>query len=78
MPLFVCESPLTHVHCPDSLTAEGWRNLPGVGAVDAMGIARYVEHHGGSVDVFMQCQVLDSIQWCASFPIWVARERTNP
>ena len=78
MPLFVCESPLTHLHCPDSLTVDGWRNLPGIGRADAEGIVRYVEHHGGSLDALVQCRVLDSLQWAHLIPYLGCVEGNNP
>ena len=78
MPLFVCESPLTHLHCPDSLTVDGWRNLPGIGRGDAEGIVRYVKHHGGSVDALVQCRVLDSLQWAHLIPYLGCGEENNP
>lgn len=78
MPLFICESPLTHVHCPDSLNVEGWRSLPGIGPVDAMGIVRYVEHHGGSLDALVQCRVLDSLQWARLIPYLDCEMGKNP
>lgn len=78
MPLFVCESPLTHVHCPDALTVEGWRNLPGIGPGDARGIVRYVQHHGGSVDALVQCKVLDSMQWSRIIPYVDCESGKNP
>ena len=78
MPLFVCESPLIHLHCPDSMTVEGWCNLPGIGPGDAMGIVRYVEHHGGSGDALMQCKILDSVQWARLIPYLDCEVGNNP
>lgn len=78
MPLFVCEAPLVKVHCPDSLTVEGWSGLPGVRRDDAAGIVRYVRHHGGSMDTLRQCKVLDSIRWARLIPYLGCGARENP
>lgn len=46
--------------CPDSLTAEGWQALPGVGWRQAEVLQRYTALHGASDSALERCLGLDS------------------
>ena len=46
--------------CPDSLTAEGWQALPGVGWRQAEVLQRYTALHGASDSDLERCLGLDS------------------
>lgn len=68
MPLFSCDAALIERRCPDSLTVEGWSQLPGIRRREAEAIVRYVGRHGGDPDGLSACLVLDSMRWSRVFP----------
>lgn len=55
MPRFEASVGDVETRCPDSLDAEGWRALPGVGWKEGAILARYVALHGGADSVLRRC-----------------------
>ena len=53
---------------PDSLSAEEWEALPGIGRREAVTLTRYVGHHGGSWETLRSCRILDSTRWNRVLP----------
>lgn len=68
MPLFSCDADRIERRCPDSLTVEGWSELPGIRWREAKAIVRYVGQHGGDPAGLSSCLVLDSVRWNRLFP----------
>ena len=78
MPLFSCDAEQIERRCPDSLTAEGWRQLPGVGRREAETIVRYVGQHGGDPKGLFACLALDSVHWERLLPYLECRACEDP
>ena len=68
MPRFTCGPEAVHRRCPDSLSAEEWEVLPGIGRREAVTLTRYVGHHGGSREALRSCRILDSTRWNRVLP----------
>ena len=68
MPKFTCGPEAVHRRCPDSLSAEEWEALPGIGRREAVTLTRYVGHHGGSWETLRSCRILDSTRWNRVLP----------
>jgi len=68
MPLFSCDADQIARRCPDSLSIEGWSQLPGVHQREAEAIVRYVSLHGGDPAGLSACLVLDSVRWSRLLP----------
>ncbi len=68
MPKFTCGPEAVHRRCPDSLSAEEWEALPGIGRREATILTRYVGHHGGSWETLRSCRILDSTRWNRVLP----------
>ena len=68
MPRFTCSPDVVRRRCPDSLSAEEWEALPGIGRREAATLARFVGHHGGSRETLRSCRILDSTQWNRALP----------
>lgn len=62
-PVFHCKVEDVVKRCADTLTAEHWRALPGVGHRQSKVLERLVRHHGGAEEVLLSSPVLDSAQW---------------
>lgn len=78
MPLFSCDADRIKRRCPDSLTVEGWSQLPGIRRREAEAIVRYVGRHGGAPSGLSACLVLDSIRWSGVFPYLECRTCEDP
>lgn len=78
MPLFSCDVDRIERRCPDSLTVEGWSQLPGIRWREAEAIVRYVDRHGGDPDGLSACLVLDSMRWSRLFPYLVCGADEDP
>lgn len=68
MPKFTCGPEAVHRRCPDSLSAEEWEVLPGIGRREAATLTRYVGHHDGSREALRSCRILDSTRWNRVLP----------
>lgn len=60
MPRFTAHPKDVVGRCPDSLTAEEWRTLPGVGWRQAEVLQRYTALHGASDSALSRCLGVDS------------------
>lgn len=62
-PAFHCSPGMVTRRCPDTLDADGWRRLPGVGWRQAETLERFARHHRGEGQRIIGHPVLDSAQW---------------